>query len=177
MALPAWPKVRKSLAAAIGAALPLQLRKAGSERIAGVGLHLNAYYGSAGLYLLPESAARALAPDAVDSLGDWPISTDWNPSDDHAQAFAAHWDKWDKWFSDHIDELDEAGEDERIRKLLRVACEAVRDLELTGLFDTLPKTEGFKIIIAEHNEPCDFSLERYSLFVRTGAVRSHVDSA
>jgi hypothetical protein len=68
MATTPWSEILESLAAAIGAALPLQLAKAKGERIAGVGLDMDAYYGSAGLYLLPESAARKLGVTAANSL-------------------------------------------------------------------------------------------------------------
>src|SRR4051812_19996982 len=78
MALPAWSEVRESLTAAITAALPLQLRKAAGERISGLGVHMDAYYGSAGLYLLPESAARRGGARTARNIGDWPISTDWD---------------------------------------------------------------------------------------------------
>jgi hypothetical protein len=171
MALPAWSEVRESLTAAIRDALPLQVDKAGSERVAGVGLHMDAYYGSAGLYLLPESAARALDPEAAANIGDWPISTDWDGREDHARAFSAHWGPWDRWFRDHLDDLTETEQSEKFRGLLRVACEAIRAVEVAGLFTEMPKTEGFRIIIAEHDEPNELAVERYGLFVQSGSVR------
>src|SRR5438270_11544957 len=125
MALPVWSDVRESLTAAIRAALPIQIRAAAGERIVGVGLQIDGHYGSAGLYLLPESAARALSREAADNIGDWPISTDWDPSEDDARAFAASWGRWDDWFHDHLDDLTAEEKDERPRSLLRVACEAM----------------------------------------------------
>lgn len=177
MALPAWPEVRESLAAAIRAALPLQLRKAPGERISGLGVHMDAYYGSAGLYLLPEAAARRLGSRAARNLGDWPISTDWDLSEDHSLAFAAHWDRWDEWFRSHLDDLTEAEQDEKSRGLLRVACEAIRDVETSGHLDAIPKARRFRIVIAEHDEPDRLALERYDLFLRTGAIRCDGDDA
>jgi hypothetical protein len=138
---------------------------------------MDAYYGSAGLYLLPESSALALEAGAADNIGDWPISTDWNAQVDDAKAFAAHWGPWDHWFYLHLDEFDGADGDEKFRGLLRVACEAMRAAESEGLFDAFPKTESFKIIIAEHDEPNSLALERYSLFVSTGAIRCDGDPA
>ena len=73
------------------------------------------------------------------------------------------------------DELDGKDGDKAFRGLLQITCEAVRELELAGLLDSIPKTEDFKIIIAEHDEPNILGLERYELFVRTGAVRCHGD--
>jgi hypothetical protein len=175
MALPPWSEVRESLTAAIRAALPLQVRKAEGERIAGLGLHIDAYYGSAGLYLLPEAAARSLSPAAADNIGDWPISTDWDLSEDHARAFAACWGRWDDWFHDHLDNLTDDENDEKFRGLLQVACEAMRQIEADGDLTELPKTEDFKIVIAEHDEPDDLALDRYNLFVRTGTIRVHGD--
>jgi hypothetical protein len=173
MALPAWPEVRDSLTAAIRAALPLQVRKAEGERIAGLGLHMDAYYGSAGLYLLPEASARTLSLKAANNIGDWPISTDWDPSEDQARAFAASWGRWDDWFHDHLDDLTGTEQDEKFRGLLRVACEAMRRIEADGFLDNFPKTEDFKIIVAEHDDPDDLAVERYHLFVRTGTIRVH----
>jgi len=173
MALPSWSEVRESMTAAIRAALPLQVRKAEGERIAGVGLHIDAYYGSAGLYLLTEGAARALSPDAVNNIGDWPISTDWDQSEDHARAFAASWGRWDDWFHDHLDDLTGVEGNEKFRGLLRVGCEAMRRIEADGLLNSFPKTEDFKIIIAEHDEPDDLAIDRYNLFVETGTIRVH----
>ncbi len=170
MSLPSWLDVRESLTAAIRDALPLQVRKVGGGRIAGVGLHVDAYYGSAGLYLLPESASRAMDPQAAANIGDWPISTDWNVREDHAQAFAAHWGRWDEWFRDHLDDLTEA---EKVRGLLRAACEAMRVVETAELLSANQKSEEFRIIIAEHDEPNELALERYGLFVQTGIVRCH----
>jgi len=172
-----WSEIRDALTAAIRDALPLQVRKVSGERIAGVGLHMDAYYGSAGLYLLSESAAHSLSPKAADNIGDWPISTDWKLQEDHAQAFAAHWGWWDQWFHDHLDDFDEASGVEKSRGLLRIACEAMRAIELAGHFDAFPKTAEFKVIIAEHDEPDHFSVERYGLFVRTGTIRCHGDPA
>jgi hypothetical protein len=177
MVLPPWSEIRESLTAAIRAAPPLQLRKAAGQRIAGIGLHVDAYYGSAGLYLLPEVAALALNPRAVDNLGDWPISTDWVPADDYAQAFAAHWGKWATWFNEGLDDFDKAGWAEKFRGLLRVACEAMRQVETAGVFETIPKSKGFKVIIAEDDEPGELALERYTLYVKTGRVRCHGESA
>jgi hypothetical protein len=177
MALPAWPDVRESLTAAIKAALPLQLRKAAGERISGLGVHMDAYHGSAGLYLLPESAARRLGSKAARNIGDWPISTDWDPGEDHSLAFAAHWGRWDEWFHDHLDDLTEAEMDEKSRGLLRVACEAVREVDRSGLLDTIAKARRFRIIIVEHDEPDDMGLERYDLFLKTGAIRCDGDVA
>lgn len=177
MSLVVWSDVRSSLTAAIRAALPLQLRKAPDDQIAGLGLHMDAYYGSAGLYLLPASATATIQPSAIDNLGDWPISTDWNLNEDHAQAFAAHWGQWDKWFHAHLDDFDKVGGHEKFRGLLRVSCEAMRDVELSGLLDLVPKSERFKIIIAEHDEPNELALERYDLFVRTGVIRCDGDAA
>jgi hypothetical protein len=173
MAIPAWSEVRDSLTAAIRDALPLQVRKAGGERVAGVGLHIDGYYGSAGLYLLPESAAHALDPGAAANIGDWPISTDWDRDEDHARAFAAHWDRWDGWFHDHLDDLTQAEQSEKFRGLLRVACEAMRTIDVAGLLSAIPKTEGFSIIIAEHDEPNDLAADRYGRFVRTDSVVCH----
>jgi hypothetical protein len=173
MALPAWPEVCRSLTAAIRTTLPLQVGKAQGERIAGLGLHIDAHYGSAGLYLLPEAAARSLAPVAANNIGDWPISTDWDLSEDHATAFAASWGRWDDWFHDHLDDLTTEEQEEKFRGLLRVACEALRQIEADGLLESLPKTEDFKLIIAEHDEPDELAIERYNLFVRTGTIRIH----
>jgi hypothetical protein len=173
---PVWSEVREALAAAIRAALPLQLRAAQGEPIAGIALDMDAYYGSSGLYLLTESAARALPPDAVDNIGDWPISTHWSLDADHAQAFALHWGAWEKWFYEHID--DPAADDEqkdKFRALLRVACEAMWDVGDSGDLAAIAKSDRFKIIIAEHDEPNALSLDRYELFVRTGRVRCHGD--
>jgi hypothetical protein len=139
MPLPNWDEVRRSLASAIAAALPLQIRKAGKGPVAGVGLHVDAFYGSAGLYLLPEADAGKLSARELDNIGDWPISTDWVPSEDHSQAFAAQWGVWDKWFSGHLDELSTTEADQKFRQLLQVACEAMREVELDGLLDTFPQ--------------------------------------
>jgi hypothetical protein len=177
MALPVWSDVRESLTAAMRAALPIQVRKADGERIVGVGVHIDGYYGSAGLYLLPESAARVLSPEAVDNIGAWPISTDWDPSEDHATAFAALWVRWDDWFHDHLSELTAEEQDEKARSLLLVACEAMRLIEADGLLDNLPKAEDFRIIIAEHDEPDALAVERYGLFVRTGTVKVYGEPA
>lgn len=147
------PETRAALTAAIRDALPLQVQKAGMARIAGVGLHMDGYYGSAGLYLLPEPSARILSAQTVDNISDWSISTDWDPREDHAQAFAEHWNSWDEWFHNHLDEFDEASGDEKFRGLLRVACESMRAVELAGLLESFPKAEGFKVIVAEHDEP------------------------
>ncbi|QDT52526.1 hypothetical protein Pan44_05380 [Caulifigura coniformis] len=168
-----WAEIRDSLMNAIRDALPLQVRKAAGERIAGLGLHIDAYYGSAGLYLLPESAAHKLDADALDNIGDWPISTDWVLSDDHSQAFSAHWKSWEDWFSTHRDDITD--EQDSQRGLLRIACEAIQRLENAGLFDGVPKTEDFKIIIQEHDEPTALGVERYRQFVRTGLVRCDGD--
>lgn len=171
MALPLWAEVRESLTAAIRDALPLQVREAEGERIAGLGLHIDAYYGSAGLYLLPETAARTLSPEEADEIGAWPISTDWDRTRDHARAFAAAWDRWEEWFRNHLDDFDDDEGDETFRGLHRVACEAMQQIEAEGLLNAFPKTEDFKIIIAEHDEPNDLSIKRYELFVRTGTIQ------
>jgi hypothetical protein len=173
MPLPDWSGVRESLTAAIRDALPLQVRKADGDQIAGIGLHMDAYYGSAGLYLLPKSIADALSPDEAANIGDWPISTDWDGREDHAIAFAAHWGRWDRWFYDHLDDLTGAEGSEKFRKLLRISCEATRAVETAGMLADIPKADGFRIIIAEHDEPNELALERYELFVRSGVVRCH----
>lgn len=175
MPLPAWPVVRAALTAAIREALPLQVAKADGQRIAGIGLHMDAYYGSAGLYLLPEAALHTLAPKVVNNIGDWPISTDWDPAEDHSQAFARHWEEWDQLFHDHLDELTDAEMDQKFRALLQVACEAMQEVEAAGLLAALPRTEDFRIIVCEHDEPEELGLERYGLFVRTGQIRCHGD--
>jgi len=168
-----WAEIRDSLMKAIRDALPLQLRRAPGERIAGLGLHIDAYYGSAGLYLLTESAARKLDADALDSMGDWPISTDWVLSEDHSQAFAAQWRSWEDWFSAHQNDFTD--EQDSGRGLLRVACEAIQQLENAGLLDAVPTTEDFKLIVQEHDEPTALGVERYRLFVRTGRIRCDGD--
>jgi hypothetical protein len=175
--LPVWTEVRESLTAAVRAALALQLRGTLGDRIAGIGLDMDGYYGSSGLYLLTERAARDLPPDTLDCLGDWPISTHWSRDADHAQAFASHWGAWERWFHDHLDNLSEDEHARKFRALLRVACEAVWDLEVSGDLQAIPRSDRFKIIIAEHDEPDALSLEHYDLFVRTGRVRCHGDPA
>jgi hypothetical protein len=152
------------------------LRKVTAERISGLGVHVDAYYGSAGLYLLPESDARRLGADA-DNIGDWPISTDWDPGEDHSLAFASHWGRWDDWFHEHLDQLTEDEKDEKFRGLLRVACEAVREVERSGPLDEIPKDVGFRIIISEHDEPDEWGLERYDRFLKTRAIRCYRDDA
>jgi hypothetical protein len=121
---------------------------------------------------LPESAARSLPPEDVDNLGDWPISTDRCGRDgsesEHRRAFSGHWRdaEWHKrveWFY--------GGRHDHPRRLLQAACEAMREVELSGLLDSFPKTDGFKIIIADHDELDEMSVDRYSLFLRTGEVR------
>lgn len=174
---PHWPDVRKSLASAISAALPHQLRRVEGDRVSGIGLHIDGYYGSAGLYLLPESVARTMTPAGRDEIGDWPISTDWVLDDDHARAFAEHWQQWDDWFRDHLDDFTDSAAEQKGRDLLRAACEAVRDVETAGLFDSFPKADDFKVIIAEHDEPTELSVDRYGLFLRTGQVRCHGDDS
>lgn len=171
MVLPVWSEVCESLTDAIRAALPLQIREAGVGRVSGIGLHIDTYYGCAGLYLLPESAVHTIDPEWVDNIGDWPISTDWDRTKDHARAFAAHWGRWDNWFRDHLNYHTEAEGDEIGRELLRGACEAMRQNEAIGLLNSFPKAEDFKIIIADHDDPRDMYLERYDLFVRTGEIR------
>ena len=171
MPLPEWSDVRNSLTDAIRAALPFQIKKANGERIAGLGLHFNACYGSAGLYLLPESAARNLGKGRVDNIGDWPISTDWDLNDDHSVAFTSHWQPWDDWFRDHLDDLPEPEVAEMTLQLHVVFCEAMRQIEVDGLLDAMPKTDDFKIIIVEHDEPYDLAVERFDLFKRTNTLR------
>lgn len=173
MALPVWSEVRDALTAAIRDALPLQVREAGGGRIAGLGVHVDAYYGAAGVYLLPESTACSLQPEALVNIGDWPISTDWDGGRDHSRAFAAHWKKWELWFNDHLDDLTEIEGEEKVRWLLRAACEAVQAVEAAGWLGAIPKAEGFKVIIAEHDEPNELAVERYGLFVRSGIIRCH----
>ena len=182
MPLPEWSEVRDSLVAAIRAALPLQIRAAGGDPIAGIGLHMDAYSGAAGLYLLPESAARDLSPTALANIGDWPISTDWDGTTDHAEAFEDHWGRWDEWF--YAQKMDATGQpvdatDEEVmaigRGLLRVACEAMHRIESEGLLDSFPLALGFRIVIAEHDEPDELAVERYDLFRRTGTIRNFGD--
>ncbi len=137
-------------------------------------MHIDAYYGCAGLYLLPESSARSLAPSDVDNIGDWPISTDWIPSDDYSLAFAQHWHRWDEWFHENLDAHDkDRVSNQKFRGLLQTACEAMRAVEAQGILDSVAKTNGFKIIIAEHDEPKVLSLERYELFCQRGIIRCH----
>jgi hypothetical protein len=57
--------------------------------------------------------------------------------------------------------------------LLRVACEAMRQVEADGSRTEFPKTKDFKIVIAEHDEPDELAIERYNLFVMTGSIRVH----
>ncbi|MFN0055440.1 MAG: hypothetical protein ACKV0T_25110 [Planctomycetales bacterium] len=165
-----------ALASAISAALPLQLRLAHGGPIAGVGLHIDAYYGCAGLYLLPDSQAKLLTHTQRFELGDWPISTDWNLADDHAIAFAAHWRHWDHWFYTHLAALTDEENHAKSYELHRVACQAMQQVEAAGHLNTFPKTDDFRIIIAEHDEPIDLSLERYALFRRTGTIRVFGDT-
>lgn len=54
--------------------------------------------------------------------------------------------------------------------LLRSACEAVQWIEQEGLLDKMPKTERFRIIIAEHDEPDDLCVNRYPVFLNSGLV-------
>lgn len=172
MEQPKWDEVRQALTSAIAAALPLQLRVVAGEPIAGVGLHIDGLYGAAGLYLLPESAVSTVDPSARNNIGDWPISTDWESTSDHQRAFAEHWGPHEEWFYSHMDfGDDDDGVEYRTRCLLRSACEAVRGLEKSGLFETFPKTEKFQLIVAEHDEPEEMSVERYELFLRTGEIR------
>jgi hypothetical protein len=173
MALPEWTEIKASLTEAIRAALPLQLNGVDGDRIAGVGLHMDSYYGAAGLYLLPEAAANGFDPTEVNNIGNWPISTDWDASADDAVAFASHWGQWSAWFDAHLEDLTEAENEEKARGLLRLACEAMRQIEADGLLDSFPKTDGFRVIIAEHDEPDEWAVERYGLFIRTGEVRCH----
>ena len=151
--IPDWEEVRDALIAAIRDALPLQLKRIPGERVSGLGVHIDACYGSAGLYLLPESTAQTFNQAYQDNLGDWPISTDWDPSDDHSQAFARHWHVWDRHFyalamtpmkvEDETPEDEDAPVDPIFFGLLRTACEAVQRIEHEGLLDNLPKTERF----------------------------------
>ena len=173
--LPDWSELRASLKAAIVAAIRFQMRRIGDERIAGFGLHIDGYYGSVGLYLLPESVARTMNSARRNNIGDWPISTDWNPNAEDAKAFAANWEKWANWFYEHCGKLDRVDGDEAFRGLLRIACEAVQDLEAAGFFEGVLKTQDFRIIIAEHDEPNALALERYGLFVTTGNIRVQGD--
>jgi hypothetical protein len=174
MPLPNWDEVRHSLAFAIRAALPLQVRKAHGN-ISGLGLHVDAYYGSAGLYLLSEADRAKLSAIESQNIGDWPISTDWIPTEDHSQAFAKHWGRWDNWFREHLDGMSEEESSQKSRQLIRIACEAMRQVEVEGILCSFPRAEDFKVIIAEHDEPNDLSLERYGLFVTTGVIRVHGD--
>jgi len=175
MPLPNWDDVRRSLVNAIKAALPLQIRRAGNGRVAGLGLHVDAFYGSAGLYLLPEDDARKLSAKDRDNIGDWPISTDWILSEDHSRAFAEHWGPWDNWFREHV-ECNSAFETDQIgRQLLRLACEAMREIETAGLLASFPKSADFKVIIAEHDEPVELCVQRYRLFLGTGTIRVYGD--
>lgn len=172
MPLPNWDEVRAALADAIRAALPLQVRAAGGGRIAGVGLHFDAYYGSAGLYLLPEAAAAlAMPPEVAANIGDWPISTDRDATADHAEAFDEHWGTWDDWSRDHVDALTDAEQEEQWARLPRVACEAMRQVDRDGLLAAFPRTPDFRVIIAEHDEPDELVVGRYDLFLRTGTIR------
>jgi hypothetical protein len=175
MELSLWSKVRESLENAIRASLPLQIRKANDEKIAGVGLHVDAYYGCIGLYLLPESATVNLDAGELNNIGDWPISTDWDGSEAHAQEFARQWHPWEEWFRDHLDGLTDAELDQRYRGLLRAACEAMQKIESDGLLDNDRRTDDFRIIIIEHDEPDEMGLERYELFCRTGMIRCYGD--
>lgn len=170
-----WAKIREALASAIRAALPLQIRKVAGERIAGLGIHIDGVYGDAGLYLLPEAAAQKLKPREANNIGDWPISTDWDATEDHSRAFAEHWEEWGKWFSDHVDDFNDEEGDKVLRGLLRVACEAIKSLESGGLLESIPRTKDFRVIIAEHDEPNDLAVRRYELFLKKGIIRCHED--
>jgi hypothetical protein len=169
MVRPDWSAVRRSLKAAIRDALTLETRKVKRDRVAGFGVDMDTYYGSAGTYLLPESAARAMEPALLISLGDWPISTHWDHDGDDAIAFRAHWGTWEDWFHKHADDFDEVGE-EKGWALMRATCEAVRELDISGSFDKIPKTQDFKIIVADHDDSNEFAAQRYGLFVRTGVA-------
>lgn len=175
-----WAEIRDALVAAIRDALPLQLNRIPGERVAGLGVHIDGCYGSAGLYLLPESTAQTFNQAYQDNLGDWPISTDWDPSDDYSQAFARQWGIWNKRFHDRaMASMNDEGEDLEDKDalvdpifigLLRSACEAVQRIEQGGLLDKMPKTEQFRIIIAEHDEPDDLCVNRYPVFLNSGLV-------
>ncbi|MBL8851637.1 MAG: hypothetical protein JNG89_18280 [Planctomycetaceae bacterium] len=171
-----WSEIREALTSAIRDALPLEVQKTAGDRISGIGLEVDAFYGSASLYLLPESAARDLSPEERDNLGDWPIST-WESESDYAPAFAAHWGVWETWFYDHVDDFDDDESVAKGRALLQAGCEAMQAIESEGLLDSLPQSEGFKIIIADHDEPRHLSLERYELFVKTGTIKGEWNEA
>ena len=162
-----WLEIRTSLTDAIRVALPLQIQKTAGDRIAGICLLMDACYGSSGLYLLTESAARTLGTNAFEMIGDWPISTDWNLNDNYSQAYAKHWGKWADWFNEHMNDFDDSFREEVFEKLIQISCEAMREVELAGHLSTFSKTKDFKIIIAEHDEPIQSSLERYKQFVNT----------
>jgi hypothetical protein len=170
MPLPDWKTVRVALDRALVTALPLLAEESGRGPIAALGIHVDAYYGSAGLYLLPESALTELSEAARDSLGDWPNSTDWSRDAASARAFASHWGVWDSWFSRHLGDLSEAEATEKFETLLRVACEAAEKLEREDAFIALPKARSFKILVVEHDEPDQLSLTRYEHFLRTREV-------
>lgn len=170
MELPDWSQVRLSLEAAIRDALPLLVNKANGDRIAGVGVDIHTCYGDSGIYLLPESAALTMTQKLAISLGDWPLATYWSRTDDYSVAFEAHWGKWAKWFYAHCGQFDKDETEKVYNELIRVVCEAVRELEIEGLFDCMVRTEQFRIIIAEHDEPNEVALARYPYFLKTGNV-------
>jgi hypothetical protein len=170
MNLPDWSEVRASLASSIRAALPLQLaHQAAGERVAAIAVNVDIDYGGAGLYLLPESDWRDLAPEQVGDLDQWPISTDWDV-DDASRAFDAHWGPWDKWYHDHF-RWDEGPWKELYRGLIRCACEALREVEAEGLFDVMAKTDGFQLLVGVTNESPQLTAQRYEQYRRTGAIR------
>jgi hypothetical protein len=40
-----------------------------------------------------------------------------------------------------------------------------------GSLGEFPRTEDFKVVIAEHDDPDELAIERYNLLVKTGTIR------
>jgi hypothetical protein len=47
----------------------------------------------------------------------------------------------------------------------------MQSLQSVGLLGTFSKTDGFKVIIADSDEPEELSIERYNLFLTTGTIK------
>jgi hypothetical protein len=155
-----FSRMKRDLAKAVKTALPFAIAKANGEKIAAICLVMDPMNGSCTFGVLTETAAKELKGLDRYLPGEWPILSD-NDDDELNQAIESNWERWESWICDQMADWTEEKSLLVENTVLPAACECLKQLEMDGTFNAIPKAEHFEIIVADDDEPLRNTRSRY----------------